>query len=33
MKKKMSGLHKRIRSDIEDSNGRLKAELGLLQSD
>lgn len=29
----MSGLHKRVKSDIEENFGRFKADLGLLQSD
>ena len=33
MRKKMSGLHKRVKSDIEENFGRFKADLGLLQSD
>ena len=29
----MAGLHKRIKVDIEEINGKVKADLGLLQSD
>jgi len=30
MRKKMAGLHKRIKSDIEDNGGRVKADLSML---
>ena len=31
--KKMRGLHKRVKTDIEDQSGKLKADMSLLQSD
>ena len=31
--KKIRGLHKRIKTDMEENSGKVKADLGLLQSD
>ena len=31
--KKIRGLHKKLKGDIGENNGRVKADLGLLQSD
>ena len=33
IRKKLAGLHKRVKVDIEEINGKIKADLGLLQSD